>query len=85
MATLTPNELAALRQTIQQDAQMPYIKSIINAGIQAAEDWWETAGRVGGRDAVKAAMAAAGAPGVTNAEARQVLKQWLRDKFSRGG
>ena len=82
---LTPDELAALRRQIQADLQLPYIKPVLNAGIQAAEDWWENTGRVSGRDAVKSAMIAAGAPGVTNGEARQVLKHWLRDKFSRGG
>lgn len=85
MATLTPDELANMRRKVQADTQLPYTKPIINAGIQAAEDWWETIGRVSGRDAVKNAMIAAGAPGVTNAEARQILKQWLQDKFTRGG
>ena len=85
MAILTPGELAKLRAAIQASSPLPYTKPIINAGEQAAEDWWVSTGKTAIRDAVKTAMIAAGAPGATNAEATQIAKAWLRDKFDRGG
>lgn len=75
MATLTGDQLAELRQEAARVVGVvTYTKPVINAALQAVEDWFE---------ANRAALGGA-IPGPFNAAAKkQLVKFWLKQKFGR--
>lgn len=79
MAVLTADQLAELRrENAAVVGTVTYTKPVINAGLQAIEDWFE-ANRAGLGAAIEAA-----APGAFNAAGKKrLVKFWLRSKFGR--
>lgn len=85
MAILTSADLTDVRRLIDRarSVAINYTKPQANAAIQAVEDWFED-----NRAALSAAIDAATEPlgiTLTNPQKREFVKQWLTDKFQRGG
>ncbi len=83
MAVLDASQLANLRKRMQREWITPtdFNKSIVNATIQALEDWYE-----GERSVVSGLMNTASSPkSFTNAEKKLIAKQFLAWKNEQGG
>lgn len=83
MAILTSEELQEIRHGCDRDKQIPvdYTKAVINAAIQAIEDWFETS-----RTSISQAINTATSPiTLTAAQKKEIGKHWLRRKAQRGG
>lgn len=80
MAVLTNNELAELRQDIARDTETQnWDKPIVNAALQAIEDWFEANKATG-----SAAVDTATSPFTfTNGQKKKLFRYWLRQKFGR--
>ena len=81
MAVLTMDEQTELRQSVARNsAVVTWNKAAANAANQAIEDWFEV-----NRSSLGLAIEAA-APGIfTGALKGKLIRNWLRQKFERGG
>lgn len=83
MATITSSELTSLRQETSKDPSMSlnYLKSEINAALQALEDWYDDPAT---KTEVSNRINTATSPHVfTNNQKKKIAKYWLRNKFGR--
>ena len=82
MAILTLEELAFLRrETAKHQTPVTWTKPQINAASQATENWFEA-----NRASLNSAINAATSPVVFPAAVKlRLVKEWLRQKFERGG
>lgn len=81
MATLIADELAELRQAQQRMRVVDHPKPVVNAALQAIENWFEAS-----RPSLNAALNAATAPvTLTISEKRTLLGVWLAQKTRREG
>lgn len=79
MATLTPVDLAELRQDVAAaSTSVGHTKPQVNAALQSIEDWFEAS-----RPSIAAAIEAAAPTIFSAAVKRRLVKYWLRQKFGR--
>jgi len=83
MAVLTSEDLQGLRSNLLVELSRTLtVKERINAAFQAIEDTFSSAGV---QQAFSTAIDTALSPEiVTNAQKRQLIKFWLRNRFDRG-
>ena len=81
MATLIADDLADLRQAQQRVRVVDHPKPVVNAALQAVENWFEAS-----RPSLNAALNTATAPIIlTLPEKRTLLGVWLAQKTRREG
>ena len=87
MATITNLELADLRRKISRKiANTGYTKPVINAGLQAIEDWMVSGATVTPTTSLFAAIDAATSPFTfTNAEKKKLFAHWRSLRFKQDG
>lgn len=81
MAILKAQMLAKLRQNCAREISVTYDKALINAVLQAVEDWFTSASVV---SSLNTAINDAGGSVLTAAQKRAMVKFWLLNRFERG-
>jgi hypothetical protein len=77
MATISNNDLAAIRRKIESDfPNVGTVKSEINNAIQAIEDWYED-----NRSAISTAIDDATTFSFSSAKKKKIGKYWMEWKF----
>lgn len=82
--TLTATEKDKLRQAFARDFPDPPIKTVLNAALDALDDWFETQ-RATIKSTMDSAATGAGGSAFTAAQAKTLGRYWLRTKFGKGG